>query len=94
MDLKTLVFRRASSRRTEAYYIRLGEVEAFVSYNTVVAVRTPKGCGRRPNEWGVTTGRHMREMGVYDWPIMNEEELAELCQPNQKAAESRQEDAQ
>ena len=41
-----LSFRHASDRNTKAYIVTIGDVEAFISYNTVIAIRGPKGHGR------------------------------------------------
>lgn len=76
-----LSFSHASRRNTKAYIVTIGDVEAFISYDTVVAVRSPKGCGRLDNVWGPTTGRHINEMGLRDWPIVDEAELHRLAEP-------------
>ena len=49
-----------SSRR-----VRIGELELYFSYKTIVAFSTPEqGLVARENEWGPTTGKHLNKIGV------------------------------
>ena len=71
-----LTFRHASSRDTKAYVIYLGQHKFYISYETIVGYKDMGGDGvRLKNEWGPTTGRHIREMGISDFPIVSEDEL-------------------
>lgn len=66
-------FYKATDRKTEAYVVCIGDYTLYISYSTVVGVYGPDECiGRRHNEWGPTTGRHMREMGISDYPEVDE----------------------
>lgn len=76
-----LSFQRGSDRKTECYIVTIGDVEAFISYTTILAIRSPKGHGRLENSWGPTTGRHINEMGLRDWPLVTPAELASLAEP-------------
>jgi hypothetical protein len=76
-----LSFRHGSDRNTKCYIVTIGDVEAFISYDTVIAIRSPKGHGRLRNDWGPTTGRHINEMGLRDWPLVEPAELARLAEP-------------
>ncbi len=50
----------ALGRGNNGKWIEIGELELFVSYNTVIAFRTPKtGLVARENDWSTTTGGHM-----------------------------------
>ena len=70
-------FRRETNRRTEAYSIDIGYNRLYISYEAIVAFTDSamnSSC-RIENHWGPTTGRHMREMGVHDFPIVSDEEM-------------------
>lgn len=79
-----LSFRCGSGRDrdTKCYIVTIGDVEVFISYTTVIAIRSPKGRGRLENVWGPTTGRHINEMGLRDWPIVSDDELDALAGTN------------
>lgn len=64
-----------TGRRTEARELRLGDVTLYFSYDTCIAVRSPRGVFRRHNSWGPTTGRHINEMHVRSFPECEEEEF-------------------
>lgn len=69
-------FRHGSHRKTKCYYITIfGAFTAYISYDTVIALSTDGFMGRVENSWGRTTGRHMNEMGVNNWPIVDVEVL-------------------
>lgn len=75
-----LNFHKATNRNTPAYGIAIGALRVCISYETVVAVQY-RGQeirrGRLPYISN-TTSRHMREMGVYDWPEITRQELNEI----------------
>lgn len=64
-----------SNRNTKCYRVSIAGNVFYVSYSTVVACHTEEGGVRIENSWGPTTGRHMKDMGVYGWQIVSEEEL-------------------
>ncbi len=76
-----LSFQHGSNRKTKCYIITIGDTEAYVSYTTVIAIRSPRGRGRLDNSWGPTTGRHINEMGLRDWPVVTRTELDRLAEP-------------
>lgn len=55
--------------------VTIEDSEFYFSYNTCVAVKNKKG-KFRINSPSKTTSRHMKNMGVFDWKIVSEEELA------------------
>lgn len=47
-------------RGNNGKHIEIGNIEIFVSYQTVIAYRTPEdGLVARENDWSSTTGQHM-----------------------------------
>jgi len=68
------------NRKTKAYHVQVGDVELFISYETIIAVRTLTERARLNNEWGPTTGRHINEMGLKEWPIVDRETLATMAE--------------
>ena len=72
--------RRGSRRRTQCYEIWLGGHRFYVSYETLIGYDGPLGQFRRNNDWGPTTGRHMKEMGIYDYEVITQAELEDLEQ--------------
>lgn len=65
--------RPGTSRNTRATIVQIGQHAFYFSYRTCVAYRGPRGCARIENHWGPTTGRHLREMGVYDWQVLTDD---------------------
>lgn len=55
--------------------VTIEDSEFYFSYNTCVAVKNKKG-KFRINSPSKTTSQHMKNMGVFDWKIVSEEELA------------------
>ncbi|GIV03839.1 MAG: hypothetical protein KatS3mg015_2669 [Fimbriimonadales bacterium] len=49
------------SSNTKLYRLTIGPHTFVFSYTTVVAYSGPLGNCRRRNEWGPTTGRHLRD---------------------------------
>lgn len=70
-------FTHGSKRNTKCYIVCVGGVTTYISYETVIAAEYKGECVRAQNTWGPTTGRHMRDMGVYDWPQLSLRELYE-----------------
>jgi hypothetical protein len=68
-------FRKASNRNTEAYRVRIGQHNLYISYSTVIGYSGPLGTCRRHNDWGPTTGKHINEMGIRDWVEVDEETM-------------------
>ena len=70
-----LSFHHASRRNTKCYCIEIAGSSVVILYDTIIACRTDEGACRIENSWGPTTGRHMNETGVRDWPVVSSEEL-------------------
>lgn len=67
---------RGSKRKTEAYELEIGRHRFFISYQTIIGYQGKLGNCRLQNRWGPTTGKHIREMEIHDYPIVTDEELA------------------
>lgn len=57
---------KSYSRGNNARYVRVGHLELWFSYRTVIAFQLTRGDGGRTacvceNVWGATTGRHIKE---------------------------------
>jgi len=61
-----------SDRQTKAYSVDIDGMELFFSYGTCVGFRSPYRSGRIENQWGPTTGRHIKEHGIKDFPVMTQ----------------------
>lgn len=59
----------------KATRVDIGDHVVFFSYKTAIAYRGPLGACRVDNYWGPTTGRHFKALGVYDLPMVSQEEL-------------------
>lgn len=66
---------KGSNRNTQAHVVRIGNHEFYFSYQTCIAYRGPLGSARIANHWGPTTGRHFREMGISDLPVLGDTEF-------------------
>ena len=64
-----------TGRDTKAYQVVLGNMSLFFSYSTCIAFFHGRVGYRIDNSWGPTTGRHMREMGLHEYPIIPGEEF-------------------
>lgn len=64
-----------TGRNTRACVVEIGPHAFYFSYETCVAYAGPLGRARRANEWGPTTGRHFRDLGCADFPIVGPDEL-------------------
>ena len=62
-------------RNTKAYVLDLNEHTLYFSYKTCIGYNGPLGRFRRNNDWGPTTGRHINEMGLRNWPVVSKEEM-------------------
>jgi hypothetical protein len=71
--------RPATNRNTKAYWISAFGVHILFSYNTPVAYEWKNKRARRNNDWGPTTGRHMNECDVKDYPVIDDEEQFEAA---------------
>jgi hypothetical protein len=79
-----------TGRNTKAYVVTIGDMEYFFSYETCIGFRGPAqsktdpavsfACARIPNSWGPTTGRHFRELGIVNFPIVSQEEFEEIIE--------------
>ena len=55
--------------------VTIEDSKFYFSYNILVAIKNKEG-GFRINSPSKTTSQHMKNMGVFDWKIVSEEELA------------------
>lgn len=55
--------------------VTIEDSEFYFSYNTCVAVKNKKGKFRIESP-SKTTTHHMKNMGVFSWKVVSEEELA------------------
>ena len=58
---------------TKTYRVSVGYHTFIFSYTTVVAYLGPLGRCRRHNEWGPTTGRHLKPYKHF--PVVDEAEM-------------------
>ena len=66
---------KGSQYTGEAYFVRMGNVQLFFSYNTLVGFSDGVNYMRRGNVWGPTTGKHMNYLGIKDFEEVEENEL-------------------
>ena len=69
---------KATGRNTPCYWVTVAGAEILFSYQTPIAVRGPRGSARLHNRWGPTTGRHMNDAGVRDWPEIEHEAMDKM----------------
>jgi hypothetical protein len=67
-------FRKGTDRNTQCYELYIADVRLIISYQTVIAARYGGEMIRRHNDWGPTTGRHMRETYVRDYLEIDDED--------------------
>ena len=70
-----VILTQGTYRNTKAYVLYLNNHDLYFSYETCIAYAGPLGRFRRENDWGHTTGRHINEMGLRDWPVVSKEEM-------------------
>jgi len=62
-----------------AYCVKIGHIQLYYSYSTLIGV-TGGGAGiRRHNEWGPTTGKHINMLGIKDLPEGEESEVEDTA---------------
>lgn len=64
-----------TGRKTQAHTVTLDNgILMYFSYETLIAVHDPNQGfkARLPNRWGPTTGRHFKELGCANFPIVEE----------------------
>ncbi len=77
--MSTITMKNPTERNTEARVVDIGNVRLFFSYETLIAIQSGEVyTARRDNVWSPTTGRHINEMGIAHFPIVDEDELEEL----------------
>lgn len=64
-----------TGRNTKAHVVSIGEHNFYFSYETCIAYDGPLVSARIPNSWGPTTGRHFRELGVANYPIVDSDDF-------------------
>jgi len=67
------MFSISSDCNNKAHAINVNGVSIYVSYETAIAFRYRGMSFRRDNIWGRTTGKHMRELGVSGYPVIDDE---------------------
>lgn len=68
---------KATNRNTQCYWVDVGNTSILFSYQTAIAVQTPRGKYRIENSWGPTTGRHFSDSNADSWPVISIVELEE-----------------
>lgn len=85
MDIQ-VEFRKATNRKTEAYWLTVGRTSMLISYETIVAFKGPDPNGgfvrfRRDNTGGPATEKHMNECDVRGHRVaINEEHFNQQLQ--------------
>lgn len=69
------IVRLIQVNNTKAHTLHIGNHALHFSYETCVAYEGPLGRARIENHWGPTTGRHMRQLGVKDFPVVSDDEF-------------------
>jgi hypothetical protein len=64
----------APMRNTNARWVFVFGLGLLFSYQTVVAASYKTRHIRQKNHWGPTTGRHMKEYGVWDYHVIEDEQ--------------------
>lgn len=59
----------------EAYFVRIGSIQLFFSYNTLVGFSDGVSYMRRANIWGPTTSKHINYLGIKDFEEVEEDVL-------------------
>ncbi len=82
-----------TGRNTKACVVEIGPHVFYFSYATCIAYAGPLGGAGCANAWGQTTGRHIRELGCGEFPVVEPDELEALVlgavvaeQPERRAA--------
>lgn len=73
-----LVQFKGPGRNTKCYTFRVGQAEFFISYETVIGVRTSDERVRLDNVWGPTTGRHMNELGIKGFRVVSDDQMQDV----------------
>lgn len=61
-----------TGRKTEARVVEIGYLVAlYFSYDTLIGYHVGAERRRISNQWGPTTGRHFRELGIAEWESTN-----------------------
>ena len=72
--------RKATNRNTQAQTLDLGPHRLYFSYETTIAYAGPLGRCRIRNSWGPTTGRHFKEMGCYNFLLVEDKALDDILE--------------
>ena len=70
----------ATRRNTKCYRVSVGDLTVTFSYQTIIGASFRGQRMRRNNDWGRTTGRHINESSVRDYPVVSEEELEKFIE--------------
>jgi hypothetical protein len=58
-----------TGRKTDARVLTFGQHAFYFSYEMCIGYSGPLGNVRRENVWAQTTGRHINEMGLRNFPV-------------------------
>lgn len=64
-----------TNRNTQAHIVNIAGITLYFSYETLIGVRGPNGIRRDKESYSNTTRRHMKEMGIYHMPEIEEKTL-------------------
>lgn len=67
-----------TGRNTQCYDVHIHDIVLTFSYQTLIAIMSPRVRARLKNSWGPTTGRHFNEAGVANFPIAKDEEFERI----------------
>ena len=73
-----MISARHAERNTQMYKTTLNGITLFCSYDTVIGYSSSYNRARLANSWGPTTGRHMNEHGIRDYPEVAENEMENM----------------
>ena len=59
----------STGRKTNAHVLTFGPHTFYFSYEMCIGYSGPLGNVRRENVWGQTTGRHINELGLREFPV-------------------------
>ena len=70
--------KKGTNRNTQAHIVSLNDHTMFFSYETCIGYDGPLGQFRLDNLWGPTTGRHINEMGLRNYPVISQQEMENI----------------
>lgn len=67
-----------TGRRTESNAVKIDDIILYFSYETLIAIRSHRVVARLANNWGPTTGRHFKDIGIGEDAIVDDEAFARI----------------